>query len=85
MKTMTVAQYIHWKNTRGEDTCKWKREFCIAADALVKTHALINARAYLSAIDKPAAELIECVVSAHFGSVEIDNFLMAIKAYPEWV
>lgn len=82
---MTKDEYIHWKETRDPEG-RWKMEDCLAADQLIKTTALENANKWCEEyIREPALSLFKTFISVHFGSVEVDNFLQQIKAYPDWL
>lgn len=83
---MTPAQYTQWKAARGEDAAKWELSKCHAADTLVRRTALANAKKWIKAnIHKDARYLFDSMLSIHFGSVEVDDFLTKINAYPKWL
>lgn len=82
----TKAQYIKWKETRGPEG-SWKIEDCRAADALIRKEAIGNLRATLKnkKIDKSVINFVAGMAVCHFGSVEVDVLITALKAYPDWI
>lgn len=84
---MEKHQYLAWLATRSEPGTR-DREKCEQADALIKRETLANLHRYLilkGIVGDATREYVEMIVSANFGSVETDDFLMKIKAYPEWM
>lgn len=82
---MTKDEYIKWKAERG-DPGTWDHSICVVADKLIKDTTLVTANKWIDEkIPLEARELLKLLISARFGSVEIDEFLVAINAYPEWM
>lgn len=82
---MTKDEYVNWLGTRGP-VGTWDLNQCRAADEFIKNTALTNAAQWSTQhVDSPARELLQDLLSAYFGSVEIDEFLQAINAYPDWI
>lgn len=82
---MRKAEYIKWKETRGEDTAEWDRNKCRAADELVKRTALACLQLRLKGQPKVIRDYVILMARCHFGSVETDNFLQEMRAYPDWI
>ena len=82
---MTKDQYIHWKKTRGPVNT-WDIKDCWAADKLIKHTALDAARVWIKAnVHELVAPLFMTFLSVNFGSVDVDDFLQSINAYPDWM
>lgn len=83
---MTKEEYIAWKQTRGEAST-WDRNKCRAADELIKETTLANFREILRGrhIDPSLKKLLKTMVGAHFGSIEVDEAMIALKCYPDWL
>lgn len=82
---MSIERYKRWKNSRGEDASLWKRADCSDADALIKEETIKNLNKFLKTFPIPTADFLRVCVSAHWGSVETDNFLTESGLYPDWV
>lgn len=81
----TKEQYLTWLQTRGEPGT-WNMSDCTAADELIRSTALANANHWIDLnVKTPADNLLKTFLSVHFGSVETDEFLQQIKAYPDWM
>lgn len=82
---MTKDEYIKWKAERGEPG-EWDHAKCVAADKLIKDTTLDTANKWIDEkIPPEGREILKLLIGARFGSAEIDEFLMAINAYPEWM
>lgn len=83
---MIKAEYVKWIKERGEPGT-WGMAKCRAADQLIKQETLRNLAAVLRArsVLKLEADFIDLMVRCHFGSGEVDEFLMQLKAYPDWM
>ena len=85
-KPMTKREYIDWVRTRDKNPAKWNFRTCVEADALIKRQTIINLGRILKAYKIPnvlKSYIATCAI-AYFGSVETDDMLMALKAYPKW-
>lgn len=82
---MDKEEYIQWKATRGDNAAEWNRETCYKADQLIQRTALENFNRYTRQFDKPVQEYLNSMVRVHFGSIETDHLLIALKCYPDWM
>ena len=83
---MTKAEYLKIKRRKGGfTTCSYRES--LEADALVKQEALRSLHRTIGEYDlpKPIAEWMMIVASSTYGTVETDEMLTAIKAYPKWI
>jgi hypothetical protein len=83
---MTKDEYVKIKKLPLE---KWTLSECHEADALIKREALAKAKIAIKA-SNPAMEdklfdYINMMLDLHFGSVETDEMLIGLKAYPDWL
>lgn len=82
---MSKNQYLAWLKSRGE-IGTWDHTACRAADALVKREAMRNFRIYCNKhLPKEVRDWVWSVANAHFGSVDVDDMLTALKMYPDWI
>lgn len=83
---MSKQQYLAWLRTRGEPGT-WDLNKCRAADALIKREAVRAAERKLKAcISNHDVWLFTMsMIISHFGSVEVDDLMMKLDAYPEWM
>lgn len=79
---MTREQYIAWKASCGDDA---SHADCAAADHHIKVTTMANLKTIVRDLPKPQREYILLMARATFGSVETDEFLTAIKAYPDYI
>lgn len=79
-------KYKKWLASRGP-IGDWALSDCIAADRCVREHTLTNARRILrDRIRTPMIrQYLELMLETHFGSVETDDLLRHLGAYPEWI
>ena len=82
---MTIDEYKKWKLTRNGDAARWKREDCVAADALVKEETLHNLSTKLKKTDPIVAHYVMLMARTTFGTSETDAFLLRFRAYPDWM
>jgi hypothetical protein len=83
---MTKEEYIQWKATRGEDAAKWDYQTCVEADELIKRAALSTLSAILFSLGvKYEVRSFVCMMAKHhYGTVEVDEFLISLYCYPIW-
>jgi hypothetical protein len=84
LRIMTKEEYLKWRQTRGGPG-SWSHADCQAADRLIKQVALAEFKKKLTCEHEPVNQLALHMVEAHFGSVEVDQALMALKCYPDWL
>jgi len=83
---MTKAEYIKIKSSKtGFAACSHGE--CVDADVLIKRFALrkLSSVVRKSNLPKPIADWVMLSASVYFGSGDVDEMLMAIKAYPKWM
>ncbi len=88
MRQMTKEQYIEWKRTRHSDPALWHYDDCRNADAIIRRTTLDNFKRYLdtSRIEpQKLRALIYHHVEMHFGSAEVDDLMMELRFYPDWM
>lgn len=82
---MNKHEYLEWVASRGP-VGTWTHAKCQAADELIKNEAMRGCRLYLHKIgDAAVRNYVTMMVRSTYGSAETDQFLMEIKAYPEWL
>jgi hypothetical protein len=83
---MTKEEYLKWLETRGE-AGTWDLRKCREADALIKRETLQKADSILRQHVKHAAirQFTFDMLRYNFGTGEVDQLLMELKAYPDWM
>jgi len=83
---MTKEEY---QALEGVEISKWTHKQCVEADRLIKMEALKKAEVIIKALhptmDDEMSQFLNEMLKYHFGSVECDNLLMHLNAYPEWM
>lgn len=84
---MTKDQYLTWLQVRPADPADWSAQDCREADQLIREVALDNLQKVLkrSLVSKDLIQFVELMVDVHFGAAEVDDLLMALKCYPDWL
>lgn len=82
----TKDEYLTWVKSRGP-IGTWDLSDCYAADRLIKETALENFRAYIvgQKMAKCVRDWLIISVAADYGCVEVDDLLMELKCYPDWI
>lgn len=81
---MLKNEYIALKNT---DINKWTYAQCVEADKLIKKCTIRRFEEQLRnhCFPKTIVDYLMLMVEVHFGSVETDQLLITMKAYPDWM
>ena len=83
---MTKEEY---QALEGVEISKWTHKQCVEADQLIKAEALKKAEVIIKALhptmDDEMSQFLNDMLRYNFGSGEVDNFLMHLNAYPEWM
>ena len=79
---MTKAEYLEFLKVPVGQRDLGK---CHEADALIKRLAIEEFKKHLVGIPEPIARLARDMVHYHYGSIEVDDVLMELKCYPEWI
>lgn len=84
---MTKKQYLLFKEKAEKGFELVSRQECEMADELIKGSTLSNLESILLKAMYPPliTKFILTWSEFHFGDSEIDNFLIEIEAYPEWI
>jgi hypothetical protein len=89
-KQMTVMNMTEAKAREiwaAEDPNDYEREELRAVDRWIKDHALRQLDMHLHKISTTAAlkDFVTAMASFHYGSVEVDELLQALRCYPNWI
>ena len=57
---------------------------CAQADRWIKDYALERFEEETKAIPQPLRDYIKPMVRLHYGTIETDQLLTALKCYPDW-
>ena len=84
---MDKAGYLKWVEERGE-AGDWELEKCRAADALIKRETLAKLMVRLQKEipnDTKLRAFVLDMARYKFGTVEVDQLMMHLGCYPEWM
>lgn len=76
--------YRRWKAERPADAGDWKIEDCRSADELIK-QVTLNEFAKELDMKSEVGKFTYKMVDYHFGSAEVDELLVKLKCYPDWM
>jgi hypothetical protein len=74
-------------STEPSELHQFTHDDLVQCDAWIKGYTLkrLKQRRVFYSLPIYMRDYLLTCVSAHYGSVETDRFLMAMKAYPEWM
>lgn len=75
---------VTYEKMKGIPVSDWTLQECREADALIKSATLDNLRSKLHC-DQITADFAVLMADLEFGCVEVDEFLLQLKAYPDWM
>lgn len=83
----TKEQYLAWLKKRPSEPAEWSIDDCHKADRLIEREAMAALRTQIALhVRTPALrQFVEFMAQAHFGSVEVDELLMSLECYPDWM
>lgn len=86
-KLMTKERYVAWVKNRSPDPADWDYNTCVKADSLIKEVALQNFEGFLNNFKLPNSvkSLYMYFVSFHFGSGDVDDVMIELGVYPDWM
>lgn len=81
---MTKAEYLALSKINFSE---WTFQQCREADALIKQETLKKVEQQLPHLirEPQVRQFTYDMIRCHFGSVEVDQLLMHLKSYPEWM